>query len=62
MNQIAQGITMSQYSDSDKDRLISFSFPLKGYGKLQEGLSVMKKIYRESFLHDFQRVLTSRVD
>lgn len=61
MNQIMHGTIVKPYGHLSKEKSISFSFPLRGYGKALGMFSVLKKIYEKSFLHDFQNVLTSRV-
>ena len=61
MNKIIQGAITKPYVQEHKEAMISITFPLKGYGKVASAVSFIKKIYRKSFLHDFQATLTSEV-
>lgn len=61
MNQMIQGTIVEPYGHLGKEKSISFSFPLKGYGKALGVFLILKKFYEKSFLHDFQNVLTSRL-
>lgn len=61
MNQVMQGIVAKPYSGLGRERTISLSFVLRGYGTLVKAISLAEKVYKKTFLHDFQNVLASRV-
>jgi hypothetical protein len=61
MSQVMQGAITKPYDRGRKEAMISITFPLKGYGKVAGAMSFIKKIYKKSFLHDFQAMLTSEV-
>lgn len=62
MNQMTHGIITKHYAGFGKEKTISFEFPLRGYGKMTNLLSMAKELYKKSFLHAFQNVLTSKVE
>lgn len=62
MEQTIEGSITKSYQEFNKEKIISFSFPLKGYEKGKSILSFLKKIYQKSFIHDFYSVLSSKVE
>lgn len=62
MNDVIEGTIVKSYQELNKEKVISFSFPVKGYEKTINLFLVMKKIYKKSFIHDFYKILTSKVE
>jgi hypothetical protein len=59
MNQITQGLMVRPLAQEEN---ISVSFNIPGYGKMSSIFSEARKMYKNSFLHDFYKVWTSKVD
>jgi len=62
MEQLIETSVIRYYRELNKEKVISFSFPVKGYEKALSLFLLVRKIYRKSFLHDFQNIFTSRVE
>ncbi|MDP2637849.1 MAG: hypothetical protein Q8P26_02215 [Candidatus Levybacteria bacterium] len=62
MNDVIEGTITKSYQELSKEKVISFSFPVKGYEKTASLFLVMKNIYKKSFIHDFYKILTSKVE
>lgn len=62
MEQIIEGSIAKSYQELNREKIISFSFPLRGYEKGKSIVSLLKRIYQKSFLHDFYNVLSSKVE
>lgn len=62
MDRILDGTIARTYEALDREKEVSFSIPLKGYGKLTSAIVFAKSMYEKSFLKDFHNIFTSKVE
>lgn len=62
MEHLIEGTITKSYQELNKEKEITFSFPVKGYGITVGSLSLLRRIYKKSFIYDFYKVLTSKVE